>query len=145
MVNLNRVFLVGNLTKDPELRYTPQGSAVTTLRIAVNRQYKDKSGQLQKDTCFVNVVVWAQMAEVCNQYLQKGKQVFVEGRLQSRSWQNNEGKARSVLEVVASRVQFMSPSGGRPADQEQDTDLGEEPAELAHQESDAKETTGEAI
>ena len=112
MVNLNKVFLVGNLTRDPELRYTPQGTAVTTLGMALNSTFKDKSGQMQKDTCFVNIVVWAQMAEVCNQYLQKGRQVLVEGRLKSRSWQTNEGKKRTVLEVVANRVQFM-PQGVR--------------------------------
>jgi len=112
VVNLNEVMLIGNLTRDPELRYTPSGTAVTTLRIAANRSFKDKTGQMQKDTCFVNIVVWAQMAEVCNQYLQKGRQVFVEGRLQSRTWQNSEGKNRSVLEIVATRVQFM-PGGAK--------------------------------
>ena len=113
MVSLNRVCLVGNLTRDPELRYTPQGTAVTTLRLAANSPFKDKSGQTQKETCFVNVVVWAQMAEVCNQYLQKGRPVFIEGRLQSRSWQDSEGKNRSTLEIKASRVQFL-PSSERP-------------------------------
>ncbi len=112
MVSLNRVFMVGNLTRDPELRYTPQGTAVTTLRLAANSPFKDKSGQAQKETCFVNVVVWAQMAEVCNQYLQKGRPVFVEGRLQSRSWQDNEGKNRSTIEIRAQRVQFL-PSSDR--------------------------------
>ena len=142
MVSFNKVFLVGNLTRDPELRYTPQGTAVTTLRIAVNRTFKDRSGQAQKDTCFVNIVVWAQMAEVCNQYLQKGRQVFVEGRLQSRSWQNSEGKNRSVLEVVATRVQFMPQSGARQETQE--VDLGEEPEEVLNLENDSKQL-GEAI
>ena len=141
MVSFNKVFLVGNLTRDPELRYTPQGTAVTTLRIAANRAFKDKSGQAQKDTCFVNVVVWAQMAEVCNQYLQKGRQVFIEGRLQSRSWQNSEGKNRSVLEVVAIRVQFM-PQGVRQETRE--VDLGEEPEEVLNLESEDK-PLGEAI
>ncbi|MDD3151087.1 MAG: single-stranded DNA-binding protein, partial [Candidatus Gastranaerophilales bacterium] len=105
MINLNKVFVVGNLTRDPELRYTPTGTAVSTLRIAVNTSFKDKTGQLQKDTCFINVVVWAQMAEVCNQYLQKGSQVLVDGRLQSRSWQDNDGKNRSTIEIRANRVQ----------------------------------------
>ena len=124
MVSFNRVFLVGNLTKDPELRYTPQGTAVTTLRVADNSPYKDKSGQLQRDTCFINVVAWGQIAEVCNQYLQKGRQVFVEGRLQSRTWQNSEGKNRSVIEVRASRVQFMPT---RMKEGAREMDLGEEP------------------
>lgn len=123
MVSLNRVFLVGNLTRDPELRYTPQGTAVTTLRLAANSPFKDKSGQTQRETCFVNVVVWAQMAEVCNQYLQKGRAVFVEGRLQSRSWQDNEGKNRSTLEIKASRVQFL-PNSDRSQNNNKETDLG---------------------
>jgi len=141
MVSLNKIFLVGNLTKDPELRYTPQGTAVTTLRIAVNRLFKDKEGQQQKDTCFLSVVVWRQMAEVCNQYLQKGRQVLVEGRLQSRSWQNNDGQNRSILEVIASRVQFM-PQGGRQ--EVSGVDLGKQPEEMLNLESDGKEL-GEAI
>jgi single-strand DNA-binding protein len=137
MVNLNKIFIVGNLTKDPELRYTPQGTAVTTLRIAANRTFKDKTGQTQKDTCFVNIVVWAQMAEVCNQYLQKGRQVFVEGRLQSRSWQNSEGQNRSVLEIVATRVQFM-PQGVRQEAQE--VNLGDKPEEVVNLAEEAKKT-----
>ncbi|MDD5583739.1 MAG: single-stranded DNA-binding protein [Candidatus Omnitrophica bacterium] len=127
MVNLNRVLLIGNLTKDPELRYTPQGTAVSTLRIAANSPFKDKSGQLQQDTCFINVVTWGQMAEVCNQYLQKGRAVFVEGRLQSRSWKDNEGKNRTSIEVRAIRVQFMPRVVKEEA---REIDLGEEPKEV---------------
>jgi len=124
MVNFNKVFIIGNLTRDPELRYTPQGTAVTTLRVAINTPFKDKNGQLQRDTCFINVVVWGQMAEICNQYLQKGRQIFVEGRLISRSWQDNEGRSRSTIEVRAQRVQFM-PRTAREEGKE--IDLGEEP------------------
>jgi single-strand DNA-binding protein len=127
MVNFNRVFLVGNLTKDPELRYTPQGTAVVTLRIAVNSPFKDKSGQPQKETCFINVVAWGQIAEVCNQYLQKGRQVLVEGRLQSRSWKTNDGQNRSVIEVCANRVQFMPQAMRSEA---KDVDLGAEPEQV---------------
>lgn len=127
MVSFNKVFLVGNLTRDPELRYTPQGTAVTTLRIAANTPFKDKSGQMQKETCFINVVVWAQMAEVCNQYLQKGRQVLVEGRLQSRSWQGNDGKNRSVIEIRAVRVQFMPQQVKTAVAGAEQVDLGDEP------------------
>ncbi|MFH1519057.1 MAG: single-stranded DNA-binding protein [Candidatus Omnitrophota bacterium] len=141
MVELNKVLLIGNLTRDPELRYTPQGTAVATLGMALNSSFKDKSGQMQRDTCFVNVVVWAHLAEVCNQYLQKGKPIFVEGRLKSRSWQNNEGKNRNVLEVVANRVQFL-PQGTRQEVPE--VDLGEEPQEPINLEND-NEKVGEAI
>jgi single-strand DNA-binding protein len=129
MVNLNRVFLVGNLTKDPELRYTPQGTAVVTLRLASNNSFKDKSGQVQKDTCFINVVVWGQSAEACNQYLQKGSSVFVEGSLQSRSWQDQEGKNRTTIEVRAARVQFMPKA---QASEAKPTDAGQAPQEAAN-------------
>ncbi len=128
MVNFNKVFLVGNLTQDPQLRYTPQGTAVTTLRIAVNTTFKDRAGEAKKETCFINVIVWAHMAEVCNQYLQKGRAVLVEGRLQSRTWQNSEGKNRSTIEVRAGRVQFL-PQGAR-AQSSTDIDLGNDPEEV---------------
>lgn len=141
MVELNKVLLIGNLTRDPELRYTPQGTAVTTMGMALNSSFKDKNGQMQKDTCFVNVVAWAHLAEVCNQYLQKGRLVFVEGRLKSRSWQTNEGKNRSVLEVVAARVQFMSQGVKQDA---QEVDLGEAPQALTNLESNS-EKIGETI
>lgn len=125
MVSVNRIFLVGNLTQDPQLRYTSGGTPVTTLRIAANTSFKDKTGELRKETCFINVVVWGQLAEVCNQYLQKGRAVFVEGRLQSRSWQDNEGRKRSTIEVRAQRVQFM-PQGAKP-EVTPEVDLGSEP------------------
>lgn len=115
MANLNRVFLIGNLTRDPELRYTPSGMAVTNLRLAVNHRFKDRSGELKQDTCFVNIVVWDKQAETSNQYLQKGRSVLIEGRLQSRSWQDNEGKNRSVIEVRADRVVFLSGGGQKQA------------------------------
>ncbi|UCC95163.1 MAG: single-stranded DNA-binding protein [Candidatus Omnitrophota bacterium] len=134
MVSLNKVFLIGNLTRDPELRYTSQGTAVTTLRIAVNTPFKDRSGQMQRDTCFINVVVWAQMAEVCNQYLQKGRQVFVDGRIQSRSWQGSDGKTRTAIEVRAARVQFM-PTAAR--EEAKEVDLGDEPEEIVNLDNNA--------
>ena len=108
MASLNRVLLIGNLTKDPELRYTPQGTAVVNLRLAVNRKYRDKSQEMKEDTCFITVVVWDKQAETCNQYLRKGSPVFIEGRLQSRSWEDNAGQKRNVIEVRAERVQFLS-------------------------------------
>ena len=116
MANLNRVFLIGNLTRDPELRYTPSGMAVTNLRLAANHRFKDRSGELKQDTCFINVVVWDKQAETCNQYLQKGRSVLIEGRLQSRSWQDNEGKNRSVIEIRADRVVFLNGSGQKQAE-----------------------------
>lgn len=107
MASFNKVMLIGNLTKDPELRYTPQGTAVVNLRLAVNRRFRDRNQELKEETCFVTVVVWDKQAETCNQYLRKGSPVFVEGRLQSRSWEDNAGQKRSTIEVRAERVQFL--------------------------------------
>lgn len=113
MASFNKVLLMGNLTKDPELRYTPQGTAVANLRLAVNRKYKDRNGEAKEEVCFITAVVWDKQAETCNQYLHKGSPLFVEGRLQSRSWEDNAGQKRNVIEVRAERVQFL---GGRPVD-----------------------------
>ena len=116
MANFNKVMLIGNLTKDPELRYTPQGTAVVNLRLAVNRKFRsNKSQELKEETCFITAVVWDKQAEACNQYLHKGSPIFVEGRLQSRSWEDNAGQKRSAIEVRAERVQFL---GAAPAKQE---------------------------
>ena len=113
MASLNKVLLIGNLTKDPELRYTPNGTAVANLRLAVNRRFKDRSGELKEDTCFVTITAWDKQAEICNQYLQKGRPVFVEGILQSRSWETPDGQKRSTIDVRAERIQFL---GAKPAD-----------------------------
>ena len=116
MASFNRVFLMGNLTKDPELRYTPQGAAVANIRLAVNRRYKAKTGELKEEVCFITAVVWNKQAETCNQYLHKGSGVFIEGRLQSRSWEDAAGQKRSVIEVRAERVQFLgAPTGKQQA------------------------------
>lgn len=107
MASLNRVFLIGNLTRDPELRYTPGGVAVASLGLAVNTTFfKAGASEPKTETCFVRVVVWSKQAEACNQYLKKGRPVFIEGRLIYRSWEQ-EGKTRSTLEVRADRVQFL--------------------------------------
>ena len=115
MVSLNRVLLIGNLTKDPELRYTPSGTPVANLRLAVNSSFKDQAGQRKEETCFVTIVVWSRQAEICQQYLKKGRSVFIEGRLIYRSWEA-EGKTRSTMEVRADRVQFLGAPGGVPRD-----------------------------
>ena len=102
---------MGNLTKDPELRYTPAGVAVANLRLAINRKYRTKDQELKEEVCFITAVVWSKQAETCNQYLHKGSSLFVEGRLQSRSWEDSTGAKRSVIEVRAERVQFMGAPG----------------------------------
>lgn len=115
MASLNKVFLIGNLTKDPELRYTPNGIAVVNLRLAVNRKYKDRNGENKEEVCFMTVTAWDRQAEVCNQYLKKGRPVFVEGRLQTRSWEAANGEKRSIMDVRAERIQFLGAAGGAGA------------------------------
>ncbi|MDD5422541.1 MAG: single-stranded DNA-binding protein [Candidatus Omnitrophota bacterium] len=107
MANLNKVFLIGNLTRDPELRYIPSGSAVATFTVAVNRVFKSQTGEKKEQTSFLRVVVWGRRAEVCGEYLSKGSPVFVEGRLQSRDWQTQDGQKRNTVEVVADNIQFL--------------------------------------
>jgi single-strand DNA-binding protein len=98
---------MGNLTRDPELRYVPSGTAVTSFDLAVNRVYAAQSGEKKQETSFIRIVVWARRAEVCAEYLAKGSPVFVEGRLRSRTWETKEGQKRSTIEVIASSVQFL--------------------------------------
>ncbi len=107
MANLNKVFLIGNLTRAPEIRYTPAGVAVANLGLAVNRRFRDKNGELKEDVCFLTVTVWDKQAEACCQYLQKGSPIFVEGVLQSRSWETTDGQKRSTIDVRAERIQFL--------------------------------------
>jgi single-strand DNA-binding protein len=107
MATLNKVFLIGNLTRDPELRYVPSGSAVATFTVAVNRVYKSQTGEKKEQTSFIRVVVWGRRAEVCGEYLSKGSPVFVEGRLQSRDWESQDGQKRNTVEVVADNIQFL--------------------------------------
>lgn len=114
MASLNKVFLIGNLTRPPELRYTPSGTAVADLRLAVNRVYSTQGGEKREDTCFLTVVVWGKQAENCGEYLDKGSPILIEGRLQTRDWETKDGQKRNVVEVVAERVQFMG-RGKQPA------------------------------
>ena len=116
MANLNKVFLIGNLTRDPELRYIPSGSAVATFTVAVNRVFKSQAGEKKEQVSFIRIVVWGRRAEVCGEYLSKGSPVFVEGRLQSRDWETQDGQKRSTTEVVADNIQFvrMGPKAGGP-------------------------------
>ncbi len=117
MSTLNRVFLMGNLTRDPEVRYTPSGTAVGDLGLAVNETYKNKAGETVESTVFVDVEVWARQAETCAEYLYKGSPVFVEGRLKLDQWENQQGEKRSKLRVRADRVQFLgSPKRADGAD-----------------------------
>ena len=112
MAGLNKVMLIGNLGADPELRFTANGAAVANFRIACSRTYTDRDGQRQEVTEWVSIVAWQRLAELCGQYLSKGRPVFVEGRLQTRQWQDREGNNRYTTEVVANDVQFLGGRGG---------------------------------
>jgi single-strand DNA-binding protein len=128
MANFNKVILVGNLTRDPELRYTPQGAAVCEVGIAVNERWKDKqTGQDREEVSFVDCVLWAKTAEVAAQYLKKGRPVLFEGRLKQDRWESPEGKKLSKIRVVVETMQFLGskPEGsGAPAGQYQAQDNG---------------------
>jgi single-strand DNA-binding protein len=116
MASLNRIILIGNLVADPELQYTASGTARTRFRLAVNRQYKNREGQLQEETTFVNIVAWGSQAENCAQFLQKGRLAAVDGRLRIYSFDTDEGEKKYMTEVVASNVQFLGGRGGRDTD-----------------------------
>ena len=121
--NINSVVLVGNLTKDPELRHTPSGTAVCSLRLAVNTRRKDESGQWTDKPNYFDITVWGQQGENCAQYLAKGRPVAIDGRLEWREWEAQDGAKRQAVEVVAESVQFL---GGR-----QDGDTAYVPAGAA--------------
>ena len=115
MASLNKVFLMGNLTRDPELRYTPNGAAVASFTVAVNRVYKLPSGEKKEEVSFIRIVSWGRQAETCGEYLKKGSPVFVEGRLQTRSWDGPDGQKRNATEVVALNIQFLRGGSGAGA------------------------------
>ena len=114
---LNKVLLIGNLTRDPELRYTPSGTAVADLRLAIDDDYVKADGSRIERTCFVDVTVWARTAETSCEYLSKGRPVLIEGRLRLDTWETNEGQKRSKLCVTADRVQFLGGPPQRDRDQ----------------------------
>lgn len=107
MITLNKVFLVGNLARDPDLRHTPSGTAVTEFRLAVSDSYTTSTGEKHDRTCFIDVVSWRKLAESCAEYLKKSSPVFVEGRLEQDSWVTGDGQKRSRIRVVAYSVQFI--------------------------------------
>lgn len=119
--NLNKVFLLGNLTRDPELRHTAQGTSVANFSIAVNRSYKGNDGDFKKEVSYFNIVVWGKTGENCAKFLTKGRSVLVEGRLANRSYETQDGQKRTITEIVADNVQFL---GGRGDAQEESSDAG---------------------
>ncbi len=132
--SLNKVLLIGNLTRDPELRYTPQGTAVCTFGLATNRQWKTDSGDSKEDAEFHKCVAWNQLAEVCAKLLKKGRKIYVEGRLQTRSWQAQDGGQRTTTEIVVSDMILLDSRG--QAENPSEIDV---PADL-----DSPASTGEA-
>lgn len=114
MPNLNKVMLIGNLTRDPELRHTPKGTAVAELSLAINRAWRDEGGNKQEETTFVEITFWGRTAELAQQYLQKGRSVYVEGRLQLDTWEDKDtGKKRTKMKIIGETMQFLgSGSGG---------------------------------
>ncbi len=128
MANFNKVFLMGNLTRDPELRYTASGASLTNMGLAVNRKYR-QGDELKEETCFVDITVWGKQGESCAEYLSKGRPVFVEGRLHFRSWETEDGQKRSKLEVVASNVQFLGRAGESKDSGRDSSPMDEPPAD----------------
>lgn len=133
---VNKVILIGNLGADPELRYTGSGTPVADLRLATSRKWTDKSGTQQEDTQWHRIVVWGKQGETCKEYLAKGRQVYVEGRLQTRQWEDRDGNKRWTTEVVAENVRFLGGRAGGggggydgpppPDDRDAPTDLGDD-------------------
>lgn len=130
MGTMNKVFLMGNLTRNPELRKTPTGLSVSDMGLAVSEKYKNKAGEMVESVCFADIIVWGRQAETCQQYLTKGAPVIVEGRLQLDQWQTNTGEKRSKLRVRADRVQFL----GRAAKSEETGDVPATAGAAAEQE-----------
>ncbi|MFP4163715.1 MAG: single-stranded DNA-binding protein [Chitinispirillaceae bacterium] len=115
MTGVNKVILIGNLGKDPELKYTPQGRAVTNFPLATSERWTDKNGQKQERTEWHNIVLWGRQAEVANQYLQKGRTCYIEGRISTRSWEDRDGNKRYRTEIEASTMQFIGGGSGQGA------------------------------
>ncbi len=126
MASVNKVILIGNLGKDPELRYTPNGTAVGNFNIATNEVWTDKSGEKQTRTEWHRIVTWGKLAETCGEFLSKGKQVFVEGSIQTRSWDDKEGNKRTTTEIRAQRVVMLGRAEERSVEE---TDTSQEPVE----------------
>ncbi len=111
-IMLNKVMLIGNLGKDPEIRFTPSGDAVATFNVATTESWKDKDGQKQESTEWHRVVAWRKLAETCGEYLHKGSKVYIEGKLQTRKWQDQNGNDKFTTEIVAREMKMLSPKGG---------------------------------
>jgi len=133
MVSLNKVMLIGNVGNDPEMRFTPNGNPVTSFRIATNRVFNTPEGERKQETDWFTVVAWNKLAEQCNQFLNKGKLVYVEGRLRNRTWEGTDGQKHFRTEVIASRVTFLDRqvAAGAPEEKPEEVEGEEnEPGDL---------------
>ena len=128
MAGLNKMLVIGNLGTDPEMRYTPNGNPVTSFRIATTRTYTNSEGGRQQDTEWFTVVAWNQLAELCNQYLSKGRRAYVDGRLHSHQWEGADGQTRFRNEIIAERVLFLdrAPGGSGSGDSEEGSPFDED-------------------
>jgi single-strand DNA-binding protein len=131
MSGVNKVILIGNLGGDPTVRYTPQGTAVANFNIATTERYTNKSGEREERTEWHRIVAWGKLAEICQQYLKKGKQVYIEGRLQTRQWEDQQGQKRQTTEVIANNMQMLGRAGDAPADFNGSQEFSSEPASQA--------------
>jgi single-strand DNA-binding protein len=125
---LNKVMVIGHLGRDPEMRYTPSGRPVTTFTIAVSRSWNTADGERRTDTEWFNIVAWGNLAEICKQYLYKGQQIYIEGRLQTRRWEDKEGQKHTSVEVVANEMMMLGERRDN-SNQSQESGQAEEPSE----------------
>jgi single-strand DNA-binding protein len=124
---LNKVMVIGHLGKDPEMRYTPSGRPVTTFSVAVSRSWNTADGERRSETEWFNIVAWGNLAEICKQYLHKGQQVYIEGRLQTRRWEDKEGQKHTSVEVVANEMMMLGDrrEGKGPQDEDEEDEMSE--------------------
>lgn len=127
MASLSKVTIIGNLGSDPEMRFTPDGKPVTSFRMATNYRYTTSAGESKEETDWFRVTVWGKQAEICNQFVSKGQQVYVEGRLHARNWQGQDGQMRTSLEVTADRVIFLSKQAPASLPEEGELEPGDLP------------------
>jgi len=123
-VFVNKIIVIGHLGRDPEMKYTPDGKAVTTFSVASSRKYKTAAGEQKEDTEWFNVSAWGKLAEICNQYLSKGKQAYVEGRLKTRSYETQSGEKRFSLDVSCSEIQFLGGGQGQGSEDRESVAVG---------------------
>lgn len=145
-MNLNKVFIIGNLTRDPELKTLPSGTSVASFGVATNRVWKDQSGAKKEDVQFHNIVAFARQAEIVSQYLKKGSSIFVEGRLQTQSWDGQDGKKNYKTEIVAERIQLgPRPAGGMGSKSMAGDEKASAPGEMPVIDLNAEEIKGDDL